>query len=348
MIRIQTDIAQNVARALAVALSASVKEALAAGETRNVAAQQLVFQARNLSYQYTIAAFQRSLQLLDRAISLDPNYARAYAIKSFVANNLASAADTPTDLARGRAGALQYARTALSIAPNLPIARSALGFAYYLSLQLGEALREHSIALSLASGDSDVIRNYGWTRSDIFGTRADALRFVDEALALDPLNSASHLAHVEVLFNSRRYAEAISYSLKLKRESPELFTFPATLGRSFSMLGRTKEAALAFGQVQDAEDRIVGEALLAAKTGDRKLAVAKLAALRQRRGDMACFEFGKIYAQAGDKDRAFAALDRALEIRLSGLARLKTDPFIDPLRGDPRYAPLVNSIGFPA
>jgi len=29
------------------------------------------------------ASFQRSLQLLDQAISLDPNYARAYAIKFF-------------------------------------------------------------------------------------------------------------------------------------------------------------------------------------------------------------------------------------------------------------------------
>ncbi|MGI8705688.1 MAG: TIR domain-containing protein [Sphingomicrobium sp.] len=339
-ITIQTDIAENVARALAVALGASARKVLGAGETNNVAAQTLVFQARDLSYQFTVPAFQQSLKLLDQAISLDPNYARAYAIKSFVANNLASAARNPADLARGRAQALQYAKTALSIASDLPIARSALAFAYQLNLRLRESLREHEIALSLAGGDPDVMRNYGWTRSGIFG-KGDGLRLVDEALALDPLNWASHWAHVDVLFDARRYVEAVSYSLKLKQDSPELFKFSELLGHSLLMLGRTKEAALAFGQ------NIPGQALLAARSGDRELAFAKLAALRQRDGEMASYIYAEIYAQSGEKNRAFAALDRALQIRLSGLSGLKTDPYLDPLRSDPRYSALVKRIGFP-
>jgi serine/threonine-protein kinase len=341
VIRIQTDIAENVARALAVALGASVRKALAAGETSNIAAQTLHFQARELAYEFTVPAFQRSLELLDKAISLDPNYARAYATKSFVLNNLASTSRTPADLARGRVQALQYAKKALSIAPNLALARSALAFAYQLNLQVREALREHTIAISLASGDPDVMRNYGWTRSSIFG-KGDGLRFVDEALALDPLNWASHWAHVDVLYDARRYMEAVSYSLKLKQESPELFKFPELLGSSLLMLGRTKEAGAAFGQ------SIPGQALVAARSGDREGALAKLAALRQRDGDMASYVYAKIYAQSGDKDRGFAALHRALEIRLSALISLRTDPYMDPLRSDPRYAALVSRVGFPS
>ena len=245
------------------------EEALAAGETSNIAAQTLVFQARNVSYQLTVPALQQSLQLLEKAISIDPNYARAYAMKSFVANNLASqTARTPAELAKGRDQALQYARVALSIAPNLPIARSALGFAYALKLQMGESLREHKIALSLASGDPDVIRNYGYAMSSI-GKPEEALRHVDEALALDPLNWASHRAHVSVLFFARRYEEAVRYSLKLKQDSPELFRFPVLLGHSLLMLDRTQEAALAF------EQDITGEALLAARAGNRELALGQ-------------------------------------------------------------------------
>jgi serine/threonine-protein kinase len=348
VIRIQTDIAENVARALVAALSASAKRALAAGETSNIAAQTLVFQARDLSYQLTVPALQRALQLLDEAISLDANYARAYAIKSFVVNNLASAERAPSDLARGREQALQIARTALSIAPNLPIARSALAFAYSLNLQLSESLREHRAALSLASGDPDVIRNYGWTMSEIVGRPADGLRFVDEALALDPLNWVSHLAHADVLFNARRYGAAVNYSLKLKRDSPDLFKFAALLGKSLLMLGRTNEAARAFGQVGDAASRNLGEALLAARTGHRELALAKLAALRRSEGEMASYRYAQIHAQSGDTDGAFAALDRALEIRDSDLLKLKTDPFIDPLRRDSRCAALLRRVGFPA
>ena len=342
VIRIQTDIAENVARALTVALGASAIKALAAGETANVAAQQLAFQARELSYQFTEPAFHRSLQLIDKAISLDPNYARAYALKSFFASNLANFARNAADLAKGRDQALGYARKALSIAPNLPIARSALAYAYQLNLQLRQAMREHRIAFSLASGDPDVIRNYGWTRSEILGESKEGLRLVDEALALDPLNWASHWAHVDVLFNARRYAEAVSYSLKLKRDSPELFKFEDLLGHSLLMLGRTKEAALAFG------DSPVGQALLAARIGNRELAYAKLAALRQRHGEMASYHYGRIYAQSGDTDAAFEALARAWEIRDAGLTGLKTDPYVEPLRRDPRYANLVERIGFPA
>jgi TolB-like protein/Flp pilus assembly protein TadD len=347
VISIQTDIAENVARALAIALGAGARKTLAVGETSNFAAQQLVFQAREISYEFTVPAFQRSLRLLDQAVSLDPNYARAYAIKSFVVNNLASAARTQSDLASGRDQAIQLARTALSIAPSLPIARSALAFAYQLNLQLDESLREHKAALSLAGGDPDVMRNYGWTRSNIFG-KGDGLRLVDDALTLDPLNWASHLAHVDVLYVARRYVEAVSYTLRLKQESPELFKFPNLLGNALLMLGRAKEAALAFGQDREESTRILGEALLAARTGDRELAFAKLEALRQREGEMASYLYGRIYVQSGDKDGAFAALDRAWDFRDSRLMRLRVDVYMDPLRSDPRYAALVKRIGFPA
>jgi serine/threonine-protein kinase len=343
-ITIQTDIAGDVVRALAVAFSTNARKALAAGETSNIAAQTLVFQARDMSYQFTVPAFQQCLQLLDKAIALDPNYARAYAMKSFVANNLASqTARTPAELARGRDQALGYAKTALSLAPNLPIARSALGFAYSLTLQVSESLHEHKVALSLASGDPDVIRNYGWIISGI-GKPEEALRYVDEALALDPLNWVSHYAHVSVLFDARRYEEAVRYSLKLQQNSPELFRspFPVLLGHSLLMLGRTKEAAVAFGQ------DITGEALLAARSGNRELALAKLAALKERDREFVSYDSARIYAQLGDKDAAFEVLNRAWEVRDSSLLGLRTDPYLDPLRGDSRYAALVKKLGLPA
>jgi serine/threonine-protein kinase len=346
VIKIQSEIAESVARALAVALGASAREALAVGETSNVAAQRLVFQARDLSYQYTKETFERCVVLLDQAIGLDPNYARAYAIKSFVISNLASYERTPASRARGREEALQLARTALSIAPNLPIARSALAYALALTLQLKECLKENQAALALAGSDPDVLRNYGWTLSGLFGN-AEGLQQVDEALALDPLNPASYLAHVDVLYRARRYADAVSYSTKLRRESPELFTFPGLLGHCLLFLGRTAEAAAAFAQDGYEDARTLNEALLSARTGRRDIAASKLATLRQRGDEMASFEYAKVYAQIGDKDGAFAALNHAWEIRDPSVGFLRVDPYLDPLRQDPRYAALVREIGFP-
>jgi TolB-like protein len=341
VIRIQTDIAEKVTRALAVALGASARKALAA-ETSSIAAQTLAFQARDLSWQYTVPAFQRCLQLVDQAIALDPNYGRAYALKAFFVNNLASqVATTPAELAKARAEALRYAKTAVAKAPDLPIARSGLGFAYALTLQVSKSLREHEIAISLPGSEPDVLRNYGYAMSS--SAKPDlALRFVDESLALDPLNAGAHRAHASILFNARRYEEVVRYARKLKQESPELYNFEHLLGRALLMLDRTKEAAPAIGE------SLSGLALLAARTGNRDLARAKLAALRQRDGDMANFLYAAIHAQLGEKEAAFAALERAWAVRDSYLLDVKVNPFLDPLRSDARYTALVTKVGFPA
>jgi TolB-like protein len=341
VIKIQSDIAEKVTRALAVALGASARKALAA-ETNSIAAQTLAFQARDLSWQFTAPAFRRCLQLIDQAIALDPNYGRAYALKAFFVINLADqVASTPTELGKAKADALRSAKIAVSKAPDLPIARSGLAYIYALSLQVRKSLHEHEIAISLPGGEPDVLRNYGYAMSSS-GKQDVALRYVDEALALDPLNAGSHAAHVSVLFSARRYEEAVGYSLKLKQESPELFNFNSLFGRALLMLGRTTEAAQAIGE------NVTGQALLAARTGNRELALAKLAELRQRNGDLGNFSYAQIYAQLGDKERAFGALNRASEVHDSYLLELKVNPFMDPLRSDPRYAALVRKVGFPA
>jgi hypothetical protein len=54
-----------------------------------------------------------------------------------------------------------------------------------------------------------------------------------------------------------------------------------------------------------------------------------------------------LYAELGDKDRAFEALELAYKKRDIWLIRLRTDFALDSLRSDPRYAELVRRIGFP-
>jgi hypothetical protein len=51
------------------------------------------------------------------------------------------------------------------------------------------------------------------------------------------------------------------------------------------------------------------------------------------------------HAAIGDMDRAFESLERAYQARSAGLIYLHLDPGYDPLRGDPRYAEMVNRIG---
>ncbi|HLE63559.1 MAG TPA: hypothetical protein VI750_10480, partial [Pyrinomonadaceae bacterium] len=54
-----------------------------------------------------------------------------------------------------------------------------------------------------------------------------------------------------------------------------------------------------------------------------------------------------IYAALGDRDQAFAWLEKADKGRDGLLARLKVDPRFDSLRSDPRFTDLVRRVGLP-
>jgi hypothetical protein len=54
-----------------------------------------------------------------------------------------------------------------------------------------------------------------------------------------------------------------------------------------------------------------------------------------------------IHAALGDRDKAFAELEKAFEERDWNLPRLKVDPFMDPLRDDPRFKELLKRLSLP-
>ena len=54
-----------------------------------------------------------------------------------------------------------------------------------------------------------------------------------------------------------------------------------------------------------------------------------------------------IYVGLGEKDQAFAWFEKAYEERSFQLLWFKTDPMLDTLRSDPRFADLLRRIGLP-
>ena len=93
--------------------------------------------------------------------------------------------------------------------------------------------------------------------------------------------------------------------------------------------------------------RLAGEAIIQGRSSDPTGVERTLAHMRELFGDAATYNYAQVYAQAGDKDRAFAALTKALEVKDAGLTGLRTDPFLDPIRGDRRYAALLKRLNFP-
>jgi hypothetical protein len=61
----------------------------------------------------------------------------------------------------------------------------------------------------------------------------------------------------------------------------------------------------------------------------------------------AAFQIAEIHAWRGEKDQAFAWLDRAYAQRDGGMTRFRTDPLLDSLRADPRYRALLAKMRLP-
>jgi len=57
------------------------------------------------------------------------------------------------------------------------------------------------------------------------------------------------------------------------------------------------------------------------------------------------YNLAVVYAALGDRDQAFASLDKAYEARSWYLTWLNVDPDLDSLRADPRFNDLVRRVG---
>jgi serine/threonine-protein kinase len=349
-IKIQTDIAQNVADALSAALGDAAKAAIAVGGTENPNAQRLLIQAIALDNgPNSKDAVEHAIDLAGSAIRLDPNYADAYARKCTLlvrwGNNFAA---TPEALSRSRAEALGLAQTALRIAPQLAESHRALAVVYESNLQVAPAAAELTRARALAPGDPDTLSSYGRFLSRA-GRFDDALTALDRAIASDPLNAYGYQNRIAALFYARRYRDAVGFAAQTQAKSPELALDPVPVADAYAALGSFAVAQQWYDKAPaDYWARVTGEALIAARQGNRPAALQKLAQLRQLYGDAASTQIGEIQAQLGDRQAALAALDRAYEIKDTGLTTMLVDPWLDPVRKEPRFEAIVRKMDFPS
>jgi serine/threonine-protein kinase len=349
-IKIQTDIAENVASALSAALGEAAKAAVTIGGTENPNAQRLLIQAIALANgPNSREAVERAIDLAGSAIQLDPNYADAYARKSALlvrwGNNYGA---TPAALAQSRTEALGLAQTALRIAPNLAQAHRALFSVYGSNLQMAPAVAELTRARALAPGDADTLATYGRYLSRI--RRFDqALRSIDQAIASDPLNGFAYEIRTATLFYARRYRDAVSFAKQVEAKSPELAPDSVLVGDTFAALGKFGDAQASYNKAApDYWGRVTGEALLAARQGNRPASLQKLERLRQLFGDAGSTQLAEIHAQLGDREAALSALERAYEVKDAGLTTMLVDPWLDPVRREPRFEAIVRKMNFPA
>jgi tetratricopeptide (TPR) repeat protein len=174
------------------------------------------------------------------------------------------------------------------------------------------------------------------------------------AMELEPLAVAQGANYAAVLMYARRFDEALEQARKTYELDPNHIGAQAWLCHTLNLKGLYSEA-LDIGQkvssdpayTQSSVFGCIGRAY--AGLGQRDKALQKIAAVKQveRTTYVASYWTAVIYAGLGDKEAAFAELEKSFQNHDWFLAKLKTDPFMDPLRDDPRFDAMVKRLNLP-
>ena len=349
VLAIQSNIAENVANALSVQLGKAGKEALRLGGTRNVEAHDLYLKADFTRIEDTAEGLRSAIADLSAATDLDPNFADAFARKALLQNGLAGIyARTPADMTSGLDDAERSAKRAITLAPRLASGHSALASCYENRLRLTDSLAEFRLAASLAGTDAFTIRRFAILLAEL-GKRNEAIKALTRANAMDPLNPGRYEVQARIHYQNHEYALAIDNARTALAAAPKRTRNRSTLGNALFMLGKYEESKAEFLKLP--ADDVHGEmglAALAARTGDLVRSNSLLHQIYAQFGENANYQYAQVYAQQKDPDQAIASLTKAVSARDPGLAGIKTDPFLDPIRNDRRLAQIIGRLDFPS
>jgi TolB-like protein/Tfp pilus assembly protein PilF len=288
---------------------------------------------------------ETSIGYFEEAIRKDPTFAPAYVGLAFAYDDLGTV--LPPEEVRSKA--ISAARKALELDPDLADAHALLGEMQQLQWQWAEAQAEYKRALELNPNDAAAhLGLANWLLCQ--GRTEEALVWSRRARELDPLG-VTGLSNGWILFNARRYDEAIGELRSVLAVHSDYATAHWFLGSALIAVGRSDEAITALDKavsLSGGSPAVIGTLVSAyAQSGRRTEALRLVGELkrRQRRNYVPAEAFVDAYLGLGERDQAFAWLDRAYREHSGILQILKVHPFFDPVRNDPRFVDLVHRVG---
>ena len=335
---VQDQIATEVVNVLEIKLLPEQREQLRRSPTGNVEAYELFLRARELRWTGTPDDNRRAVAALERAVKLDPKFARAYLELADLLGGDADYADTPDAVAAGKDRALQMMDKAIELDPGSAdgyVARA--DFLYSTRWDWAGAQRDLDAAAKLEPGDQMHRMIKQCRLYAALGRLPEALALEKRLIVLNPDYPEPWTMTGFHSIAAGRLAEgraALAHALRLRPDDARA-TFH--LGTSWLLDGKPQQALLSYDR-GGGVFRLTGMAMAMHDAGRRREADALLDTLVARYAHSGAYQVAQVYAWRGESEQAFAWLERAEAQRDAGLIYLKFDPLMRKLHGDPRYA----------
>ncbi len=295
-----------------------------------------------------MADLREAVTHFERAVALEPKFTAAWVQLASAHTRLGRWGGAPT------LQAWQAARAAIdrakALEPDSPDVLLALGWilrtadwdwrgaeqAFRRTLQLQPNQPE------ALAGAAVLLFNIGQTE--------EAYRLGQQAVQLDPLNAAAYIDLSIMFYLNKNWAEAERSARRALQLAPGGASYHSILAWSLIAQQRYAEAEAEVALESDVIEQTTVYGLLAVARGQGQAARDRLARLEEFariNGDSADLQqsIAWLCAGLGEKDRAFAALERAVASRDPSMSWLLNSWYLQPLFSDPRWPVLVRKVG---
>ena len=347
ILTVQQDITARISEKLRLKLSGEEKQKLAKQGTDNPEAYQLYLKGKYFASKFTKEGFDKGLGYLRQAVSIDPNYARAYEGISYAYQIADDSLLPPSEVCPK---STEAAKKAIALDDSLSEGHTDLAALYFwYAYDWSAARREFQRAIQLNPNSSFAHEYYGWFLVTL-GDEANGIAEGRKALDLDPLSAEAAVLLAQDLYLVRRNREALDLLKKVIDLKPDYPLAYAQLGMVYLVQGQTKEAIAALVKGRQVGPLDWTSEILAAAyaaDGNRAEALKILNELddREKRDEFVpAYYRAYVYLRLSERDRALAALEKDYEHRSPNMTYMKLDPALDPLHNEPRFRALLQSM----
>ena len=350
VVALQGDVARSIASSIRARVTPTELARINPRRRVDPEAYEAYLKGRYFFEKRTSEGIYKGLEYFQLAIRKDPRYAEAYAGLAKIYQILGSYEMLPPKESHPKAR--EAANKALQLDAALSEAYTARGLvASFYEWDWDAAEQDFQSAFMVNSNDATAHHWYAEHLMNV-GQADRAIAELERARELDPLSLPINATLGRAYRDARRYEESINQCRKTLDIDPDFALAHWCLGVSYVA---EKQYAEAITEMQRAN--IVGESPLYkyglgyayAAAGNKTRARAIIEELKQESHTtyMPAYFIAAIYGELAEKDRAFVWLQRAYDERDPQITYLLLDPFMDPLRSDPRFNDLVRKVGLP-
>ncbi len=178
-----------------------------------------------------------------------------------------------------------------------------------------------------------------------FGHADVAAQLSLQAAAIDPLSTKTLRNAALYALYADEFDQAIEYGTRALDINEGAVVVPYILSRAYAGRGDIADALAIIEQEPITPFREFGMAYIYLADQDIERATAQINYLTEQYGDIAAVNLAELHGMDGNRDKAFAWLETAIENKDNGLFEARSMPGLRPLHDDPRWQDFIVKAG---